>query len=359
MMSNTMDLVHENSVSVIQSLQIRFHQQSDFFFMISNVFDPRYAFLFFAPLILAFDRNIGKKILFVSIISEWSNQILKWMLHGERPYWWIHETGVYNRTGTQLPAIQQYFLTCETGPGSPSGHAMCSASLWYVIVESFLQKIGAINKNNNMLSSMCWSTYTLILAAVSMSRVYIAAHFPHQCVLGMVIGITVAMTVSKINIDKLKLKHYIWLTLGLFGSALGTYAVLKLMGMNPMWSVDRAMKWCAKQEYIHLDTTPFFSMMRYCGFALGMGLGLSSPLFTHISTVKFSSSMKIASALLAVGVAKLSERIVLPKSNVYYFYSLAFMVNVILAYIFLAVVPLVVYKCWSLLKVEKKVLQQK
>ncbi|XP_067121170.1 glucose-6-phosphatase 2 [Centruroides vittatus] len=354
--SDAMDLVYENSVSVIHLLQIRFQQQSGLFFLISNVFDPRYAFLFFAPLILSFDRSLGKKILFVSIVAEWSNQVLKWMLHGERPYWWIHETGVYNRTGSRLPDIQQYFLTCETGPGSPSGHAMCSASLWYVVVESLLRKVGAINKNSSVLSSMCWSTYTLVLAAVSLSRVFIAAHFPHQCVLGMAIGVLVAMAAGKIDLDRLKLKHYVLLTIGLFSSALCTYAVLQLMGMNPMWSVDRAVKWCAKQEYIHLDTTPFFSMTRYCGFALGMGLGLSSSLFARISSVKFPPFAKAACAVLALSVAKLSERIVLPKANIYLFYGLAFALNVVLPYVFLAVVPYIVFRCWCLLDRKQKVL---
>lgn len=37
------------------------------------------------------------------------------ILFGERPYWWVHETNYYSNASA--PAIQQFPLTCETGPG--------------------------------------------------------------------------------------------------------------------------------------------------------------------------------------------------------------------------------------------------
>jgi len=37
------------------------------------------------------------------------------ILFGERPYWWVHETDYYSNTSA--PEIQQFPLTCETGPG--------------------------------------------------------------------------------------------------------------------------------------------------------------------------------------------------------------------------------------------------
>lgn len=37
------------------------------------------------------------------------------ILFGERPYWWVHETDYYSNASA--PAIQQFPLTCETGPG--------------------------------------------------------------------------------------------------------------------------------------------------------------------------------------------------------------------------------------------------
>lgn len=37
------------------------------------------------------------------------------ILFGERPYWWVHETPYY--AGSVRPHIEQYPMTCETGPG--------------------------------------------------------------------------------------------------------------------------------------------------------------------------------------------------------------------------------------------------
>lgn len=112
------------------------------------------------------------------------------MLHGERPYWWVHETDVYNRTGHgTAPSIRQYSLTCETGPGSPSGHAMVSAAIWYIILDFAMRRTGCAQQVGKAWAcSFHWCAYTALLCVVSLSRVYIAAHFPHQCLMGMVIG---------------------------------------------------------------------------------------------------------------------------------------------------------------------------
>lgn len=310
-------------------------------FMLSTLFDPRYAFLFYAPLVFSLDRYAGRKLMWVTVIAEWSNHLLKWIMHGERPYWWVHETSVYNQT--QTPQIQQYFLTCETGPGSPSGHAMVTAAVWYILVESFLRRRGTLEKSS-ILNRICWSVYTMILCFVSLSRVYIAAHFPHQCLLGACIGVSVAMLISHLDTDKFKLNHYFYGTVLLFISALSTFAVLKLLGFNPMWSVERALKWCAKRENVHLDTTPFFSMMRYCGFFLGMGLALHSNLYQNAFKNFFTTNMKIVAAILSIGFAKSTEYVPMPKSYPSLCYLIAFVLSIILPYVFVAVIPYCISK---------------
>lgn len=347
-----MESLYENSMFAIESLQSSFPQQKGIFFMISNIFDPRYAFLVYAPILYALDSSSGKKLMWVSVLAEWSNQILKWMLRGERPYWWVHEAGIYNRTGNPTPAIQQYFMTCETGPGSPSGHAMVTAAVWYVLIESLLKKVGAINKNSKHLASLvCWSSYLFMLCCVSASRVFIAAHFPHQCALGMIIGFGFAMNMERVmaTLERLNLRHYILSTGLLLFSALATFVVLRAMGINPMWSVDRAVKWCARQEYIHMDTTPFFSMMRYCGFLLGMGLAFNSDLYMKLQSPAGQPSIpaRIFTAFLCLIVAKLSEQIDLPKSNNQIFYGTAFLLNALLPFLFIAVLPHLTNRLWG------------
>lgn len=340
-----MDLVYENSVSAIEGLQGRFLHQSDIFFMISNIFDPRYAFLVYSPLIFSFDWAVGKKIMWVTVVAEWLNQMLKWALHGERPYWWIHETQVYNKTGIAAPGIQQFFMTCETGPGSPSGHAMITAAVWYVILDSYLQKFNIFKMNSsNIISKFCWLAYFVLVTIVSASRVFIAAHFPHQCFFGIAVGCLVAWALDNINQKQLNTFSYCAITAGMLTSAFTLYGLLKAIGVNPMWSVDRAIKWCAKPEYVHLDTTPFFSMMRYSGFIFGMGFGFNSSSFQRVSKERFTTTMRIACAILSLGICKLSEKINLPKENMTNFYILSFFMNAILSYMMIATVPNVVSK---------------
>lgn len=351
-----MDIIHSTSIHAISAIQQSFEDQKHWMFMLSNVFDPRYAFLFYSPLIFALDRCTGRKVMWVTVIAEWSNQILKWLMRGERPYWWVHEfkQSTPNQM-TDLPQINQTFMTCETGPGSPSGHSMATAALWYIIIEAMLkrrQNNGA-QKKTPLFNSVCWSIYTFVLCCVSLSRIYLAAHFPHQCLLGMVMGVAVAMMVSSVDTESVSRRAYIMGTVALFASAMTTYALLLAVGFNPLWSVERALKWCANRDHVHLDTTPFFSMMRYIGFFLGMGLGLHSRFYLAVSNVTFKTSHKITAVAMSLAVSKAIELMPVPKElNVNIVYAIAFLQAFVLPYIFIGVVPYLVAKVHGLKTVQ-------
>ena len=114
------------------------------------------------------------------------------LMHGDRPYWWVHEMEVtYNSTAI-LPEIFQYRSTCETGPGMPSGHSMAMSAAWYVVVHSFIERVVKTSKMSPSMKQqsthLLWGAFALIQTLVIMSRMYIAAHFPHQCFLGLFLG---------------------------------------------------------------------------------------------------------------------------------------------------------------------------
>lgn len=166
------------------------------------------------------------------------------LLFGERPYWWVQETDYYGNSSQ--PMIEQFSMTCETGPGrttseekhkwvnpvwtlslkgyflppltgSPSGHAMGTAAVYYTmmsaLIATVLKKDGhQIRKwwgqpplnhwltplhtawsYNLYLSSRCvrvslWMLFWCVQVCVCLSRVFVAAHFPHQVIAGVVIG---------------------------------------------------------------------------------------------------------------------------------------------------------------------------
>lgn len=161
------------------------------------------------------------------------------------------------------------------------------------------------------------------------------------------LGWLVALWLDNINQKQLNTFRYCAITAGMLASALSMYSFLKAIGVDPMWSVNRAIKWCAKPEYVHLDTSPFFSMMRYAGFFFGMGFGFNSESFKKNSKLNYSLAMRIACAVLSVGMCKLSEKVSLIRGSMLFVYVQAFLLNAILSYVMIAVVPNIVAKVWN------------
>lgn len=283
-------LLYDASIPVISSLQKTLSSQADFMQLISVVFDPKYAFLIYSPIAFLLNPKMGKTLILTTVIAEWLNQILKWLLHGERPYWYVHSSGHFDPQ--QVP-IKQFPITCELGPGHPSGHAMVTAAVWYIIFNSITQVLSSssntselkdetssqsiipLNKSTLQAKLSIWTLYVLLLATVSVSRVFLGCHFPHQCIAGAMLGLLVAKYISGLETKAL---HFIITSIFLFTTAFGIFGLLQVVGLDPAWTIKLATTHCVKREYIHLDTAPFFSIMRYCGFALGCGLGLMFPL---------------------------------------------------------------------------------
>lgn len=302
-----MDL-YDVSIPVISSLQHKLAEHADLMRLVSVTFDPKYAFLVCAPIAYLLDQRVGRKLILAVVLAEWLNQILKWLLHGERPYWYVHSSG---RLDPQLTPIRQFPVTCELGPGQPSGHAMVTASVWFIILESLLELYTASRSasdqparpdrpddrpddqpddaaraqlapaSHRQAQYTTWTLYLLLLVTVSVSRVFLGCHFPHQCLAGALLGFLLAKWVASLD------TRSGWLFVGvapaLLLSAFGVFGLMQALGLDPSWTLKLATKHCAKREYIHLDTAPFFSIMRYCGFCLGTGLGLLLPLKRYLN----------------------------------------------------------------------------
>lgn len=188
-----------------------------------------------------------------------------------------------------------------------------------------------------------WITYVLMIISVSISRLYISAHFPHQCFVGAILGFLTANLVLKYRtkFEHANRNQYIVTTAFLFGTAMLTYFSLNLAGLDASWSVKKAIKYCLRQDWIHLDNSPLFSLMRYTGFLLGFGLGLHSYFFKQISRLHFTLRMKFTTALISVVITKFSELIIQPKFNIYVFYLYGFVLSASLGYIYSAIAPFI------------------
>ncbi|XP_029933564.1 glucose-6-phosphatase-like isoform X2 [Myripristis murdjan] len=319
-----MDLLHSWGVELAVHLQSKYSKYEGWFSLASTVADLHTTFFCFFPVWFYLRRDTGLRLIWVAVIGDWLNLVLKWVLFGERPYWWVHETKFY-REGP-VPSLQQFPITCETGPGSPSGHAMGAAGVWYVMVTALLSM--ATEKQcppllYRFLQIGLWSLMSLVELLVCMSRVYMAAHFPHQVIAGVITGIIVAEIVSKVQwIYSASMKKYFYTTLFLTSFAVGFYLLLKALGVDLLWTMEKAQKWCVRAEWVHLDTTPFASLLRNMGTLFGLGLGLHSPLNTEPK--RSSAIFKTGCIIVSLTLLQLLDGLTFSSKNLTVFYCLSF-----------------------------------
>ncbi len=95
-------------------------------------------------------------------------------------------------------------------------------------------------------------------------------------------GIVVAESLSRTQqIYEAGLRSYLLTSLLLLCLALLLYLSLLTVGVDLLWSVEKARCWCSRAEWVHVDTSPLASLFRNTGTLLGLGLGLHYSLHTH------------------------------------------------------------------------------
>ncbi len=129
-----------------------------------SFFGSEYFFLILLPtLYWCVEENVGLKVGFILLLSTSVNDSLKLALHGPRPYW--ISTNVIS-------------YASETSFGVPSGHAQIAVGVWGMMAAS-LRKWWS------------WLIAILIIFFIGISRLYLGVHFPHDVILGWLIGVIV------------------------------------------------------------------------------------------------------------------------------------------------------------------------
>lgn len=247
-----------------ECLQQRTESYEKFWLVATHLGDPKAAFLLVFPFTYFVSRRAGVAVLWVAALSEWLNLVLKWVLFGHRPFWWMGETGVHAK-------VHQFASTCETGPGSPSGHAMVTAAVWWVVVSTLRRAIQSKTKSA-LIAAVPYLFYVSLLVAVGLSRIYILAHFPHQVVAGCITGLILGVVLGQRVPEDRPLLFFCRISFGLLLGTILFHVALQQIGVDFSWSIPVAKKWCSRAEWIRLDTTPFSSLTRDCGALLGLGL---------------------------------------------------------------------------------------
>ncbi|KAI5638090.1 PAP2 superfamily domain-containing protein [Phthorimaea operculella] len=182
-----MDQVYALGVSIIEVIQHWFEDYDGYFEFVNDVANPNHTLEYLFPFISIFDSVFSAQLVLCMAFGSWVNTVMKWWLLEHRPYWWVRETDFYE--GYERPIIRQTHQTCETGPGSPSGHSE-SAAMLLVLTICWLSHYMTDRK----LQYITWWKYIwyplcgFTLGSVMLARLYIGTHFPHQVLFGALLG---------------------------------------------------------------------------------------------------------------------------------------------------------------------------
>ncbi|NWW65380.1 G6PC phosphatase, partial [Ifrita kowaldi] len=355
-MEANMNLLHDAGIRTTHWLQQRFQGSQDWFLFISYAADLRNAFFVLFPIWFHVSEAVGIRLIWVAVIGDWLNLVFKWILFGERPYWWVLDTDYYGNNSA--PEIQQFPLTCETGPGSPSGHAMGAAGVYYVMVTALLSAAKGKKQSRTLrywvLWTVLWMGFWAVQGCVCVSRVFIAAHFPHQVIAGVFSGMAVAKTFHHVRcIYNASFHRYLGITLFLFSFTLGFYLLLWTFGVDLLWTLEKAQKWCSHPEWVHIDTTPFASLLRNLGILFGLGLALNSHMYQQSCRLRQGQQLPFRLGCIAVSLLTLHifDAFKPPSHMQLLFYALSFCKS---AAVPLATVGLIPYCLSQLLATQDK-----
>lgn len=115
------------------------------------------------------DAALGLRIGVMMLLSSGVNTIFKFIFHAPRPYW----------VNADVQA-----LASETSFGAPSGHAQNAVAVWGT-VGSYFRK------------GWVWAVSIFIILGISLSRLYLAVHFPFDTFMGWLIGIILLARVNR------------------------------------------------------------------------------------------------------------------------------------------------------------------
>lgn len=166
-----MQTLIDNSIAIIIAIQ----GMGDWLLVpmkfFSNLGTENFFFLVLPLIYWCIDSALGLRVGFILLTSGVFNYVGKLLFAGPRPYWVSsHINGLWT----------------ETSFGAPSGHAQNAISVWGIIAVE-LKKTWA------------WITAGLLIFFIGFSRIYLGSHFPHDVILGWLIGGLILLAFVKLE----------------------------------------------------------------------------------------------------------------------------------------------------------------
>jgi membrane-associated phospholipid phosphatase len=150
-----------------------------------GIFVPVLVFVFlFAPL------NISYTFTSVILYAIYFDNVFKLIYTNPRPYW-------------VDPTIA---LSCESGYGNPSGHAMLASTL-YLTAWHFLTNF--LNFRNTRMKLIMFFVYLLVVLLIMISTIYLGIHSINQALYGALLGVGLYYVHLKIlNVHEMRSKAF-------------------------------------------------------------------------------------------------------------------------------------------------------
>ena len=137
--------------------------------------------------------------------------------------------------GTNLAPCSLSFLP----PGNPSGHVMVTLAVLLACARH-------LNTSSSVKLLISVSIATLV-TLVALSRIIISTHFIHQVLFGVLVGLLVHHSSTHhlhlLHLHPSNAAHFILVAVTLFLLAIGEYYTLIWLGLDPEFSVPKAIRY--------------------------------------------------------------------------------------------------------------------
>ncbi|MDI6773060.1 MAG: phosphatase PAP2 family protein [bacterium] len=203
------------------------------------------------------DTTRGLRVLALLLFSDFTNGLLKWAFHAPRPYW----------VDARVKA-----LAAETSYGLPSGHAQVATAIW-----GFLARAAR--------RPLAWVAAVLLVLGISISRVYLGVHFPHDVAAGWVAGALVlaaylwleprAATWLKPRPLAVHVAAVLLLSAGMLAAVFGVSAAIAGTIDPPAWEAQAAAAGPPDAGRRATDPRSMDGFFTNLGVAFGAGIGLA------------------------------------------------------------------------------------
>lgn len=143
----------------------------------------------------------------------------------------------------------------------------------------------------------------------------------HSLVSCLCPGIIVAAETRKLSVESYGFGSYFLGGLFVLVSIFLEYYLISLFGLDPGWSMKLALKRCVYREWVHMDTTLFYTISRDVSAFFFAGM-MCCCLTVKYDRTRGQYAKKLTATLLTVAAAHVIESMYVPRGYVILFYIL-------------------------------------